>query len=239
MLRAALGECLTIAIAKNNSARRFMGKYPVWGKETERGIKWDQSLYYLWWQALRLSKRYEALCKANGKGGDETLREVYRDFGDIFKTDFKTWWREKGVELFAEPQSLDSVEVLDRLADYQSQVDDGRIIVVGIPTYWSKRDIKPRLQRILLKYITRKRGNKRNRAQVSKAKYPLRDCTNPAAVKRALDNYKSTEIDGKRSKVAAPGRRPENVSRDKRWAKRLIAHAEKGIFPVPRAAGKA
>ena len=60
------------------------------------------SIYYWWWAFLKRNIDYAKTCKQLGRGKSA---ELYKDFGNIFKSDFLTWWRShKG--LFAERSSL-------------------------------------------------------------------------------------------------------------------------------------
>ena len=60
------------------------------------------SIYYWWWAFLKRNIDYAKTCKQLGRGKSAAL---YNDFGNIFKSDFLTWWRShKG--LFAERSSL-------------------------------------------------------------------------------------------------------------------------------------
>ena len=75
-------------------------------------------IYYYWWAFLRLNAEYIECCDAGGTGD---LADLYADFGDVRdgarKTtdgdDFKAWWIERGVLLFAEPVPLDNIQILE------------------------------------------------------------------------------------------------------------------------------
>ena len=80
--------------------------------------KFHNSVYYYWWAFLRLNAEYIECCDAGGTGD---LADLYADFGDVRdgarKTtdgdDFKAWWIERGVLLFAEPVPLDNIQILE------------------------------------------------------------------------------------------------------------------------------
>ena len=64
------------------------------------------SPYYWWWSFLRLNENYIRCCDTGGRG---KLAKLYKDFGDVRHGEFKHWWDERGVSLFSEkalPQSL-------------------------------------------------------------------------------------------------------------------------------------
>jgi hypothetical protein len=64
--------------------------------------KWKCSVYYYWWLYLRRNSDYKLTCEQNGGG---PCADLYRDFGNIFETDFRSWWQEHW-KLFAEPVAV-------------------------------------------------------------------------------------------------------------------------------------
>lgn len=64
--------------------------------------KWKCSVYYYWWLYLKRNADYRLTCEHNGNG---PCADLYRDFGNIFETDFRTWW-ESHWTLFAEPVAV-------------------------------------------------------------------------------------------------------------------------------------
>lgn len=59
----------------------------------------QSSVYYYWWLFLRENADYIATCENNGDG---PCAELYRDFGDVRSERFKSWWEQRGCELFCE-----------------------------------------------------------------------------------------------------------------------------------------
>ena len=104
-------------------------------RRKQHGPKFPQGLtdftstvYYYWWQFLRLSAAYQTCCERmeRQESTDDLPRhlpELYRDFGwvpsqvtspaDIQKEDtealFSEWWRGRGWVLFVEPQETGKV----------------------------------------------------------------------------------------------------------------------------------
>lgn len=64
--------------------------------------KWKCSVYYYWWLYLRRNADYQLTCAQNGRG---PCAELFRDFGNIYEQDFRTWWQ-SNWELFAEPVAV-------------------------------------------------------------------------------------------------------------------------------------
>jgi len=86
--------------------------------------KFTSSVYYYWWEFLRLNADYIDFCKRHGEYGEgeaipRHLVELYRDFGDVCdqfpgKSDeinFRHWWSERGWVLFAEPDMNNYIKV--------------------------------------------------------------------------------------------------------------------------------
>lgn len=60
---------------------------------------WKCSVYYYWWLYLKRNDDYRLTCE---QGGDGPCADLYRDFGNIYAADFRTWWSSHW-QLFAEP----------------------------------------------------------------------------------------------------------------------------------------
>jgi hypothetical protein len=112
------------------------------------------SPYYWWFMFLRLNKDYEATCKANGKG---KCADLYKDFGDVYKTNFKDWWNAR-VHLFAEPRKGYRMQIAntdEELAPFKSE----EVINLVVPLTWSRRVLKKRFSELVLNKLEKgKRG---------------------------------------------------------------------------------
>ena len=51
---------------------------------------YKSSIYYWWWTFLKRDQNYADTCASRGRGQSAKL---YKDFGNVFKSDFLTWWR--------------------------------------------------------------------------------------------------------------------------------------------------
>ena len=60
------------------------------------------SIYYWWWAFLKRNTLYQKTCRQFGQG---KLSALYDDFGNIFETDFLSWWKSHKY-LFAEKTAL-------------------------------------------------------------------------------------------------------------------------------------
>lgn len=169
--------------------RHFMFKHPLFRKaETGSGVRWDESVYYLWWEFLRRHEGYKRTCADTGAGKHAKL---YADFGDVHATDFRAWWTkgDRGARLFAEPAMPMSVEAvnlsdLERLRDHWS---DESLLVIAVPLMLRKRFIERRISELLRARHTRKRGQRQYRE--SRALYPIATQFNPHNLRTVLKVY--------------------------------------------------
>jgi hypothetical protein len=95
--------------------------------------RFTSSVYYYWWEFLRLNKDYMDCCKRKGLYDDDDpkhlhLRELYRDFGDVRdrkrgetpEDHFRIWWIERGWVMFVEPRPSTYVKIQTRPFEDQS-----------------------------------------------------------------------------------------------------------------------
>ena len=71
---------------------------------------WKCSVYYYWWLYLQRNADYRLTCENGGHG---PCAELYRDFGNPYGRDFRSWWREHWP-LFAEPVAVVPVEATEQ-----------------------------------------------------------------------------------------------------------------------------
>jgi hypothetical protein len=140
------------------------------------------SPYYWWFMFLRLNKDYEVTCKANGKG---KCADLYKDFGDVYKTNFKDWWNER-VHLFAEPRTGYRMQIAkkeDELAPFNNE----EVINLVVPLTWSRRVLKKRFSELVLNKL--EKGKRGVSVVESEAKYKLGGKWNIEAFKHAYNVY--------------------------------------------------
>ena len=165
-------------------AHKFAYKHPTFGrsKVVKATDPFKNSIYYLWWEFLRRSDTYKKCCMSGGRG---KLRNLYKDFGDVFASDFKTWWQteDRGARLFAE-----------RLPPRMSLIDEmpapaiaDQVLVLQVPLAMSKRTLSVEFQKILKVHHAGKRG-KRNNVN-STARYPVTGHIDTDALQKCLRVY--------------------------------------------------
>lgn len=168
--------------------RHFVFKHPLFkAQRTAGGVRWDQSVYYLWWEFLRRHEGYKRTCASAGAGKYERL---YAHFGDVHATTFKSWWSEsdRGARLFAEPSvplTVEAIELSDlpKLQEYWSE----DLLVIAVPLTLRKRFIERRIKVLLKARHTRKRGQRTWKE--SRAMYPIRAQFKLHTLRTALKVY--------------------------------------------------
>jgi len=72
-------------LGKNDPVGKNLDEPPVKGEPS-----YTASIFYYWWRFLRLNDEYKACVYSGGQG---PLADLFSDFGDIYVTDFLTWWK--------------------------------------------------------------------------------------------------------------------------------------------------
>lgn len=126
-----------------------------------------------WWEYLRLSKDYWFLCQTCAEGEpetyDETLKQIFKDFGNVHEGTFEDWWRKTGTTLFAEREKLPHVE---QITSAESAVSENRAgkILVEIPLQLTRETVLKQIGRILDLYSDQRPIH---RYKTSTSKYPI------------------------------------------------------------------
>ncbi len=166
------------------TALKFAYKHPTFGRSKieKTQERYKNSVYYLWWEFLRRSTSYEKCCASGGKG---KLKNIYQDFGDVFATDFKTWWQtnERGAYLFAE-QLPPKMIVIDEMPD--ASIFD-QVLVLQVPLKLPKRLLMAEFQKLLNVHHSGKRGRRNNVS--SSARYPVTGHIDTDALQKCLRVY--------------------------------------------------
>ena len=232
-------------------SRHFAYQHPTFGTKAHPKPQsfWLRSVYYWWFEYLRRNEAYKKTCLSKGKG---KLANLYDDFGDVFKADFKAWWMrdERGAVLFSEQLIEDTFEVVN-FSDISSA--NKNILYVKIPLNLPKRFLKSKFHELLKKFHQGKKGIRQ--ARQSKAKYNVIGQPNIEALKKTLKvydyhienpNLKLWEIgkdlrlsladnplytDSTKISYDKRNRLSATVSRYLRKAKRMIENTSKGRFP--------
>jgi hypothetical protein len=198
---------------------------------------WQCSVYYFWWLFLRENKAYQTACETRGQS---ELRALYSDFGEIYDTDFPTWWMETGRDLFCEPRSEGVQITTPAQLSYSS--DDRLLLSIDRAS-----DIERALAEI--RSLLRKPENNMRNKGSSQALYQV--FTKPVLTSlhqhhevytfaRANPGMKMHEIGHKvgvmpsvtPSDPEAKAKLASVTGRVMRQAERIIEHVGMGVFPV-------
>ena len=124
------------------------------------------SPYYWWFKYLQLNTDYSATEKNDGVG---VCSEMFKDFGKISDTDFKSWWNGHS-HLFAEERSTYAFTVAQTVSDL-APFDSIEAINIVVPITWSRKGLKKRFAQIIEKYV--EQGEKGLNLASSNARYRL------------------------------------------------------------------
>ena len=231
--------------------RKFAYQHPTFGrsKVAKSREPFRNSVYYFWWEFLRRNDAYKKCCS---KGGIGKLSSLYQDFGDVFNTDFKTWWNNdsRGVSLFAEELLPD----FGLISDMEDFVNNSNILYIQVPLALPKRYLSNEFQKILRKFHQGKKGVRTNKS--STAKYPITGHVDIPALDKCLRVYDYYTLNPKKTlweigndcKVVMPAGLIKDPENDLNFfakkmvlantTKRLLTKAEKiiegvgnGVFP--------
>jgi len=210
------------ATRKETPSERFKRRLRDSKAKTRGGVWWRMSPYYAWFECLRRSEPYRKCCENGGSG---PLSDLFVDFGDVFQTDFKEWWRSRGETLFGEPPSPKEVRSikLSELEEFRSSIELEQTLLVCVPSGAKKEDAVRAFRLEIGKWkgtvgrgTYRKKGQ--SRAEQSKARYRPQSGSviNVGAILndlRVLDLYRAAV--GK-SKWEGVGKEMRSVAKD-RW----------------------
>lgn len=137
-------------------------------KEPFKGApSYMRSVYYFWWAFLREHDGYRRYCER--QEGDEFER-LFRDFGDVGRSEFMSWWSGKGRFQFC--------EALERNVRVHHPDEAGRItdirkpdekIIISLPVHGDLHRILAEVQELII----RERPDIDAKASWSDAKYQV------------------------------------------------------------------
>jgi hypothetical protein len=161
--------------------------YPRFGRgvysDTNPPSAVKSSPFFWWFMFLRLNSDYQDTTKNNGVG---KLSDLYKDFGDVANSDFKTWWTSHSY-LFAEEPSkykLKLAESKEDLAPFNSK----EVVNVVVPLTWNQKSLKKHFA-MLLNKLGVEQGKRGPKIGSETAKYSLGRRWNCGAMESAYKVY--------------------------------------------------
>jgi hypothetical protein len=124
-------------------------KHPVFGRggtysETNPPAGVTRSPFYWWFKFLQLNDEYQNAVKGRRT---KIPKQVVKDFGDVAKVDFKSWWKDR-VHLFAEPQLNYPMRIATSIQEI-APFNDSQVINLVVPLNWTNVGIKRSFARII------------------------------------------------------------------------------------------
>jgi hypothetical protein len=99
-----------------------------------------RSPHYWWWAFLRLSQDYWWVCYRRGAVGDQRLKGMYRDFGNVYELTFEEWFLSRGKNLLREELALPEVRKLSP-TNLELSRPLGRHLILEIPLNMTEKSI--------------------------------------------------------------------------------------------------
>ena len=129
----------------NNSSKSALhfntNSYPRFGRGVYSDLKAPSTVksspFFWWFKFLQINSDYLETEKNNGVG---KCSDLYKDFGAVSNTDFKTWWREHS-HLFAEAKTNYSLRVAKTNAEL-APFDSNEAVNIVVPLNWSQKSLK-------------------------------------------------------------------------------------------------
>lgn len=135
-------------------------------KETVKGVELSESIYYWWFEYLKLSDKFQRLCgldisltSCDEKDYEKWRKQhgdiLFADFGNIFEyreaEGFWKWWNERGQWLFGiKPMhSLDEFSSVDEVIEHRELIESGAVKLVALPTTLTASTLKRRLSKLI------------------------------------------------------------------------------------------
>ena len=161
--------------------------YPTFGRGTYSDdnppLTVTNSPYYYWFIFLKLNDDYKKTVQAKGKG---KCADLYKDFGDIYKLNFKEFWR-MYAHLFAEPRKKYTMYIANNINEI-APFDSDEVVNLVVPLNFNQRSLKKYFTQLILKRVPK--GKKGINVDASSAKYKINGRWRIDALEMAYKVYK-------------------------------------------------
>jgi len=170
-----------------NQRRAFATrKYPKFGKAEYSDAKPPRDVvnspYYWWFRFLQLNGEYKIALE--GKSS-KIPKHIVDDLGDVFNTDFKSWWRLHSSS-FAEPKTEYTMKIANSREDI-APFKNQKVINLVVPLEWTNIGIKRRFAEIIDRLVPKATKGKIERK--SKADFKLMGKWNTSGFRYAYAVY--------------------------------------------------
>lgn len=115
-----------------------------------------RSPFYWWFKFLQLNDDYR-----NAVAGKKSKisKDIVKDFGNVSKVDFKSWWQKK-AHLFAEPPQNYKMIVAQTINEI-APFNDDKVINLVVPLGWTNAGIKRSFARVIDQLVPKQAKGKR------------------------------------------------------------------------------
>jgi hypothetical protein len=103
------------------------------------------TLYETWFNALKLSPYYQAICET-GEYPSEDAEKTFQLFGDLRLKDFDHWWIETGYGIFAEQRPFNRVSINNETNSFGENVP---VLRLEIPLNVSPKTLRNQFDNLL------------------------------------------------------------------------------------------
>ena len=194
-----------------------------------RGVYSDKSApstvksspFFWWFRFLQLNSDYLETEKNNGVG---KCSDLYKDFGAVSNTDFKTWWTANS-HLFAEAKTNYSLRVAKTNTEL-APFDSTEAVNVVVPLNWSQKSLKKHFALLLPKIgVASGAIGPKIGTSTSTAKYGLGRRWNCGAMESAYEVYKVRQANmqkGAKTTTKAQHKGTESAKFKMAWADVVI-----------------
>lgn len=117
--------------------------------------------------------------------------KLFADFGDVHATDFKSWWKERGVDLFAEPPKNMHFSVVQAPLTAED-LTNPNVLYLQVPLDLPATTLRQRFDALLKKHHEGRQGVRLARS--SQAKYPVIGQPNVNALMVTLKVYDHRQL---------------------------------------------
>lgn len=101
----------------------------------------QKSIYYWWWQFLRLTPEFWYAQHTGHAIADPQLKQVFASIGGHPSHSFKAWWQQVGQIVFAEGVRADCVKLMQPHSALPSPQNQNPTVCVEVPLSLNKREI--------------------------------------------------------------------------------------------------
>jgi hypothetical protein len=159
----------TVKKSQSNTLAFSTRKHPVFGRgRTYREANPPEGVirspFYWWFKFLQLNVDYE-----NAVAGKKSKisKDNVKDFGNVRKIDFKSWWQ-KRANLFAEPPQNYKMIVAQNINEI-APFNDDKVINLVVPLDWTNVGIKRSFARVIDQLVPKQAKGKRAKDKTLKS----------------------------------------------------------------------